>query len=126
MYRSRASRHASEQGRALYTSIVYQEGGNCNSRKDDSEKILCHCRGHKHTLQNRVDFTISSPEVMFEIYNIPAGCCKFQTSRLSLVPFKGPKKSRAPQKVSILCRDHLESLKILEMVPFRDFQGLIS
>jgi hypothetical protein len=29
---------------------------------------------------------------------------------LSLVPFKGPKKSRAPQKVSILCRDHLESL----------------
>ncbi len=27
-----------------------------------------------------------------------------------LVPFKGPKNSRAPQKVSILCRDHLESL----------------
>jgi hypothetical protein len=29
---------------------------------------------------------------------------------LSLVPFKEPKKSWAPQKVKILCRDHLESL----------------
>ncbi len=29
---------------------------------------------------------------------------------LSLVPFKGPKKSWAPQKVKILCRDHLEIL----------------
>jgi hypothetical protein len=29
---------------------------------------------------------------------------------LSLVPFKGPKKSLAPQKVKILCRDHLETL----------------
>ncbi len=29
---------------------------------------------------------------------------------LLLVPFKGPKKSGAPQNVSILCRDHLESL----------------
>ncbi len=27
-----------------------------------------------------------------------------------LAPFLRPKKSRAPQKVSILCRDHLESL----------------
>ncbi len=35
LYRSRASRHASEQGRALYTSIVYQERGNCNSRKKE-------------------------------------------------------------------------------------------
>jgi hypothetical protein len=30
---------------------------------------------------------------------------------LSLVPFKGPKRSWVPRKVSILCRDHLESLK---------------
>ena len=28
-----------------------------------------------------------------------------------LVPFNRAKKSRAPQKVSILCQDHLESLK---------------
>ena len=28
---------------------------------------------------------------------------------LSLVPFKGPKKSRAPWKVSIFCQAHLES-----------------
>jgi hypothetical protein len=30
--------------------------------------------------------------------------------RILLVQFKGPKKSRAPQKVSILYRDHLKSL----------------
>jgi len=35
---------------------------------------------------------------------------------LSLVPFKGPKKSRAPQKVSILCWDHLESLNRPQLV----------
>ncbi len=35
LYRIRASRHASEQGRALYTSIVYQERGNCNSGKKE-------------------------------------------------------------------------------------------
>jgi hypothetical protein len=29
---------------------------------------------------------------------------------LSLVPFKGPKMSRASRKVKILCRNHLESL----------------
>ncbi len=47
-----------------------------------------------------------------------ARCCGFNPRlfwslkwpSLALVPFKGPKKSRAPQKVSILCRDHLESL----------------
>ncbi len=33
-----------------------------------------------------------------------------QPPLLSLVPFKGPKKSWAPQKVKILCRDHLETL----------------
>ncbi len=38
---------------------------------------------------------------------------------LSLVPFKGPKKSRAPQKVSILCQgEHLESLKWPHLVIF--------
>jgi hypothetical protein len=30
---------------------------------------------------------------------------------MSLVPFKGPKKSQAPPKVLILYQDHLESLK---------------
>ena len=35
----------------------------------------------------------------------------------------GPKKSRAPQKVSILCKG---PFRILEMAPFSDFQGLIS
>ncbi len=35
LYSSRACRHASEQGCALHTTIVYQEGGNCNSRKKE-------------------------------------------------------------------------------------------
>jgi hypothetical protein len=59
------------------------------SKKKNMYNILCHFRG-----QNRVDFTISSPKVekkvMFEIYNIPPGCCKFQTSRRDVVNSKHP------------------------------------
>ncbi len=39
---------------------------------------------------------------------------------LSLMPFKGPKKSRAPQKVSILCQDHLESLNWTHLVIWKN------
>ena len=38
-------------------------------------------------------------------------------------PFLGPKKSRAPQKVEILCKG---PFRILEMAPVSDFQGLFS
>jgi hypothetical protein len=37
----------------------------------------------------------------------------------TLVPFKGSKKSRAPWKVLLLCRDHLESLKWPHLVIFK-------
>ena len=39
------------------------------------------------------------------------------------MPFLGPKKSRAPQKVKILCKG---PFRILEMAPVSDFQGLFS
>ena len=39
---------------------------------------------------------------------------------LSLVPFKRPKKSRAPQKVKILCKG---PFRILELDPFNDLAG---
>ncbi len=74
------------------------------------------------TVQNRVDFTISLPEVMFEISNITARCCKFLAPKwpsLSLVPLNGPKKSRAPLKFSILCLDHMESWKWRHSVIFK-------
>ncbi len=46
----------------------------------------------------------------FVIRNLVPAPGPFKWPSLSLVPFKGPKKSWAPQKVSILCRDNLESL----------------
>ena len=49
-------------------------------------------------------------------------CCKCG-GKLSLVPFNGPKKSRGPSK----SLDFVPGpFRILEMVPFSDFQGLIS
>ncbi len=38
---------------------------------------------------------------------------------LSLMPFNGPKKSRPPLKVSILCQHHLESSKWPHVVIFK-------
>ncbi len=58
---------------------------------------------------------------MFEIYNIPAYNIYFFGPKMTLAIDRalGPKKSRAPRKVSILRRDHLESLKWPHLVIFK-------
>ncbi len=82
--------------------------------------FLCHCRGD-NTLY-KIWLILQFPhqkwclkfEVMFEISKITFLAPKWPS--LSLGPFIGPKKARAPLKVS---RDHLESLKWPHLVIFR-------
>jgi hypothetical protein len=91
-----------------------------------SKKKASGTRGHNTLYKTGLKF-----EVMFEISNITAGCCKFQTSLLASIYQRpcavnvagndeiNPRKSRAPLKVSILCRDHLESLERPHLLIFK-------
>ncbi len=54
------------------------------------EKVccLCHCRGHNTLYETGLILQFPRLVVMFEIYNIPVGYCKFQTFRRDVVKWK--------------------------------------
>ncbi len=72
--------------------------------------IVCHCRGDNTLYKTCWFYNFLTRS---DVWNLK-WCLKFQTSLFW--PQNGPKKARAPLKVS---RDHLESLKWPHLVIFR-------
>jgi hypothetical protein len=60
---------------------------------------LCHCRGHNTLYETGLILQFPRLEVLFEIYNIPAGYCKFQTSRRDVVKWKQNKQQNQTKQI---------------------------
>jgi hypothetical protein len=81
----------------------------------EKKHILYHCRGHNTLYVTGLILQFPRLEVMFEIYNIPAGYCKFQTSRRDVVKWKQSLSCvwKSPSSHPTRCLCHLMGQKSL-------------